>query len=404
LPNADTKANYLVNTANGGTQPERAGAYVVSPGGFRAFIPKPLPPEPALQWEPGLVRLLSEAGTALTALDSATLTLPDPDLFVFMYVTTEAVLSSQIEGTQSSLDDLLRVEADPSDPTLPKDIDEVSNYVAAMNHGLERLRELPVSPRLIREIHERLMRGVRGGHRRPGEFRDSRVHIGPPGAPIHLATFVPPPPERIGDAMDDLGRYIHMDGETSDAPLIRAALAHAQFETIHPFADGNGRVGRLLIALLLCEGGVLHKPVLYLSLFFRAHRQEYYDRLQAVRDHGDWEGWVRFFLRGVKEVAGQALSVSRRIVALRESHWLLMAEEFGALGGKGIRLLEQLYRRPVITVNEAKTLLGISFAHANGLIGRMVEKGLLREFTGRKRHRHFLYAPYVALFSVDSRS
>lgn len=302
------------------------------------------------------------------------------------------------------MDDLLRAEADRSDPTLPRDVDEVSNYVAAMNFGLERLRELPVSPRLIREIHEKLMRGVRGSNRRPGQFRNSQVHIGPPGAPIQLATFVPPPAERIEGAMDDLGHYIHTEGETSDVPLIRAALAHAQFETIHPFTDGNGRVGRLLITFLLCEQGVLRKPVLYLSVFFRAHRQEYYDRLQAVRDGGDWEGWVEFFLCGVKEVAEQALSVSRRIVALRESHWLVMAEEFGALGGKGIRLLEHLYRRPVITVNEAKGLLGISFAHANGLIGRMVEKGMLREFTGRKRHRHFLYAPYlyapyVALFS-----
>jgi len=345
------------------------------------------------------LRLYTEASTAVAALDSAILTLPDPDLFLFMYVTTEAVLSSQIEGTQSSLDDLLRAEADRSDPALPRDIDEVSNYVAAMNYGLERLRELPVSSRLIREIHEKLMRGVRGGNRRPGEFRRPQVHIGPPGAPIELATFVPPPAERVEGAMDDLGRYIHAEGEGSDVPLIRAALAHAQFETIHPFTDGNGRVGRLLITFLLCEQGVLRKPVLYLSVFFRAHRQEYYDRLQAVRDRGDWEGWVEFFLRGVKEVAEQALSVSRRIVALRESHWLVMAEEFGTLGGKGIRLLERLYRRPVITVNEAKDLLGISFAHANGLIGRMVEKGMLREFTGRKRHRHFLYAPYVALFS-----
>lgn len=243
------------------------------------------------------------------------------------------------------------------------------------------------------------MAGVRGGDKRPGEFRQGPVWIGPKNTPIQFATFVPPPWEAVEPAIADLERYVHLGEDEADPPLIRVALAHAQFETIHPFADGNGRVGRLLITFLLCEQGILTKPVLYLSVYLKANRQEYYDRLQAVRDRGDWEGWVAFFLRGVAEVASQAREVARRINLLRESHWKLVAEKFGMQGGKALRVVEHLYARPVVTVNAVKDLLGVSYENANGLIQRMADQGIVREITGQRRNRHFLYAPYIALFS-----
>jgi Fic family protein len=335
----------------------------------------------------------------LAALDSAILTLPNPDLFVFMYVRKEAVLSSQIKGTQSSLDDLIKAEALIPGTEIPNDAGEVANYVRAMNHGLERLSALPVSGRLIREIHEKLMINSRGSNRQPGAFRNTQVWIGPKNTLVHEAIFVPPPWQHVDDAISDLERYVHLSEDDAHPLLIRVALIHAQFETIHPFADGNGRVGRLLITFLLCEQSVLSKPVLYLSAYLKAHRQEYYDRLQAVRDAGDWEGWVAFFLRGVTEVAHQAREVAKRIVALRESHWALIAEQFGAQTAKALRILERLYSRPVISVNEAKELLNVSYVNANDIISKLEAKGILAEYTGNARNRNFMYSSYVALFS-----
>jgi Fic family protein len=366
------------------------------PGGYRAFLPAPLPPAPAVQLDGPLQDLLSRADRALGRLDGSIQTLPNPDLFVLMYVRKEAVLSSQIEGTQSSLQDLLAAEAQVLAPEQPRDVHEVVNYVAAMNHGLARLAELPVSVRLIREIHAKLLGGVRGAHLTPGELRRSQNWIGPAGCTLADASFVPPPPEEVPRALGELERFLHAP---ADLPLlIKIGLAHAQFETIHPFLDGNGRVGRLLITFLLCEGQVLLKPVLYLSHYFKRHRQAYYDRLQAVRDSGDWEAWLAFFLRGVAEVSAQATDTARRILALREAHRALITAQLGRAAGNGHRVLEHLYERPIVSVHEVRALTGTTYPAANQLVGKLVEHGILQEFTGQKRHRRFRYDAYVRLF------
>jgi Fic family protein len=381
-------------------EPVRAGRYVRQPTGYRAFIPAPLPPDPPVRLEGELRVLLSKADRALGRLDGSVVTLPNPDLFVFMYVRKEAVLSSQIEGTQSSLQDLLAAEADLFDSLdVPKDVDEVVNYVQAMNYGLSRLAELPVSVRLIREIHERLMEGVRGGRLTPGELRRTQNWIGPGGSGLADAVFVPPPPELVPDALGDLERFLH---STEDLPLlVKIGLAHAQFETIHPFLDGNGRVGRLLITFLLTESRVLEKPVLYLSHFLKRHRQEYYERLQAVRDGGEWEGWLEFFLRGVAEVSDEAAETARRVLLLRERHRAEITESLGRAAGNGHRVLESLFDRPIISVGEAQKLTGTGFAAANQLVARMTEVGILREVTGNARNRRFRYEPYVRLFTDE---
>ncbi len=377
-------------------QPNRAGTYQRQSTGYRAFVPAPLPPQPPIILAGELQRLLSEADMALGRLDGSIQTLPNPDLFVFMYVRKEAVLSSQIEGTQSSLQDLLAAEAQLFTPEAPKDVDEVVNYVAAMNHGLARLPELPVSVRLIREIHEKLLAGVRGARLAPGELRRTQNWIGPAGSTLNDASFIPPPPDIVPQALGDLEKFLHA---ASDLPLlIKIGLAHAQFETVHPFLDGNGRIGRLLITFLLCERGVLHKPVLYLSHYFKRHRQRYYDLLQAIRDHGAWEDWLQFFLRGVAEVSVQATETSRRILALRENHRTAIADNLGYSAGNGHRVLERLYERPILSVNEVRELTGTTFPAANALVERLVKIGILNEVTGQARNRRFRYDAYVHLF------
>src|SRR5680860_384478 len=330
----------------------RAGHYQRQPAGYRAFIPAPLPPRPPVALDGNLQALLSRADRALGRLDGSIQTLPNPDLFVFMYVRKEAVLSSQIEGTQSSLQDLLAAEAKILAPERPQDVDEVVNYVSAMNHGLARLEKLPVSVRLIREIHEKLLAGVRGSHLTPGELRRSQNWIGPQGCTLAEAIFVPPPPDEVPAALSDLERFIHEDAVLP--LLIKIGLAHAQFETIHPFLDGNGRIGRLLITFLLCERDALLKPVLYLSHYFKRHRSAYYEHLQAVRDNGEWEAWLAFFLRGVAEVSAQATDTARRILALRETHRGLITGHLGRVAGNGHRVLEQLYQRPILSVSEVQ--------------------------------------------------
>jgi len=378
----------------------RSGRYIRQLAGYRAFVPAPLPPNPPVRLDGELRVLLSRADRALGRLDGSVVTLPNPDLLVFMYVRKEAVLSSQIEGTQSSLQDLLAAEADLFGTVdVPRDVDEVVNYVHAMKHGLARLGELPVSVRLIREIHERLMRGARGGRLTPGELRRSQNWIGPGGAGIAEAVFVPPPPEQVPEALGALEKFLHTD---DDLPLlVRIGLAHAQFETIHPFLDGNGRIGRLLITFLLTERGVLERPVLYLSHYLKRHRQEYYDRLQAVRDDGDWEGWLAFFLRGVAEVADEATLTARRVLLLRERNRTEITDRLGRAAANGHRVLESLYDRPIISVGEAQQLTGTGFAAANQLVARMTELGILREITGHARNRRFRYEPYVRLFTDE---
>ncbi|MEE4376811.1 MAG: Fic family protein [Candidatus Competibacteraceae bacterium] len=363
-------------------------------------MPVPLPPEPAIELGGDLQNLLSAADRALGRLDGSITTLPNPDLFVFMYVRKEAVLSSQIEGTQSSLQDVLAAEARIFDRERPSDVREVLNYIDALRHGLERLDALPVSVRLLCEIHERLMRGVRGSHLTPGETRRTQNWIGPAGCTLNSASFVPPPPHEVAQTLADLERFLHYD--QSLPLLVKIGLAHAQFETIHPFLDGNGRIGRLLIALLLSEAEVLQKPVLYLSHYFKRERQSYYDHLQAIREQGDWEAWLRFFLRGVADVSRQATEIARRILQLREQHRTLIADNFGYSAGSGHRVLETMYEHPILSVHSVAEVTGNSYAAANNLVTKLVELGLLREITGQSRNRRFRYEPYIRLFEDDA--
>jgi Fic family protein len=314
-----------------------------------------------------------------------------------MYVRKEAVLSSQIEGTQSSLNDLLAAEASILSPDQPKDVDEVVNYVRAMNYGLQRLHELPLSVRLIREIHEELLKGVRGSLLTPGELRRSQNWIGPGGCNLMDAAFVPPPPEDVPGALSDLERFLHAPSELP--ALLQIGLAHVQFETIHPFLDGNGRVGRLLIAFFLCEREILQKPVLYLSHYFKKHRSAYYEHLQAVRDTGDWERWLLFFLRGVLEVSAQATDTARRVLALREAHRSAVTTHMARAAANGHRVLEHLYIRPIVSVSEIQTMLGTTYPSASNVVSKMVSLGILIEITGNRRNRLFRYEPYIQLFS-----
>lgn len=316
-----------------------------------------------------------------------------------MYVRKEAVLSSQIEGTQSSLQDVLAAEAELLDQVHASDAWEVLNYTKAMNHGLDRLKSLPVSVRLIKEIHEKLMQGARRGKLQPGDLRTSQNWIGPSGSTLANATFVPPPPHLVQGALGDLETFLHQDDGLP--PLVKIGLAHVQFETIHPFLDGNGRVGRLLITFLLTEGEILHKPVLYLSHYFKQHRQEYYELLQAVRDKGAWEEWLAFFLRGVIEVAKEAAETARRLLQMRESHRAIIAKELGRAAGNGHKVLESLYDRPILSVSTVEKMTGTSYAAANNLVAQMVRIGVLGEMTGYARNRRFRYGPYINLFSDD---
>jgi len=390
-----------MNTRDSSDDPKhRAGRYVTQPTGYRAFYPAPLPPVPPVRLAGELHSLLSQADRALGRLDGSIQTLPNPDLFVFMYVRKEAVLSSQIEGTQSSLHDLLAAEAHILSPDRPRDVDEVVNYVAAMNHGLARLDELPVSVRLIKEIHSRLLQGVRGARLTPGELRRSQNWIGPSGCTLNEATFMPPPPHEVPDALGALESFLHSGSELPQ--LIQIGLAHAQFETIHPFLDGNGRVGRLLITFLLCQREILTKPVLYLSHYFKQHRAEYYEHLQTVRDHGDWEAWLAFFLRGVASVSREATETARRILALREDHRAAVTSGLGRAAGNGHRVLEHLYQRPIMSVADVQSLIGGTYTAANNIVSRLVALGILVEATGYKRNRQFRYQAYIDIFGEPS--
>lgn len=373
----------------------RAGSYTKQGDGYSAFIPAPLPPDPPVLMDTELSRLLSEADRSLGRLDGIGSVLPNPNLFVAMYVRQEAVLSSQIEGTQSTLEDVLQFEVDAKGLTLPKDVDKVVNYVRAMNYGLNLLDELPLSLRLIREIHAELLKDSRGANRDPGEFRRSQNWIGPAGADLAAATFVPPPVPNMHEALDKFEKFLHDD---SLPVLIQCGLAHAQFETIHPFLDGNGRVGRLLITFLLCHRKVLHRPLLYLSHYLKANRAEYYDRLMAIRNDGNWEQWLKFFLRGVAEVSDGAIETSRRIFELRDQHRGVINKNLGSSSGSGVRLLDYLYEQPIINVRMVERHLKTSFVTANRLIEQLVKVEVLRETTGGLRNRRYEYGSYLALF------
>lgn len=374
----------------------RAGRHIRQMEGYSAFIPAPLPPAPPIHMNGELTRLLSDADRALGRLDGVATILPSPDLFVAMYVKQEAVFSSQIEGTQSTLEDVLQYEAGSATDRWPKDVEEVVNYVRAMNHGLRELDKLPLSLRLIREIHAELLKGVRGGKRTPGEFRRSQNWIGPVNCTLIEAEFVPPPPHAMLEALHDFEKFLH--DRTSLPVLVHCGLAHAQFETIHPFLDGNGRMGRLLITFLLCERKVLNKPLLYLSYYLKAHRAEYYDRLTAIRNEGAWEGWLKFFLRGVYEVSQASTNTARAILEVREKHRGLIVEKT-ANSTNGLKLLDHLFEMPITTVRTAEEYMGVSYVTASTTIQQMEDLGILKELTGQKRNKVYRYEPYIDLFS-----
>ncbi|NWG47366.1 MAG: Fic family protein [Alphaproteobacteria bacterium] len=379
-------------------QPSRLGARVaISTAGERAeaFVPPPLPPEPPVRMGK-LYRLLEEASRAIGRLDGVTSILPDTPLFLYMYIRKEALLSSQIEGTQSSLSDLLLFETEEAPGVPLDDVQEVSNYVAAMNHGLARIREgFPISLRLMREIHEILLATGRGSAKQPGEFRRSQNWIG--GTRPGNAVFVPPPPEQVPDLMSDLERFIHAD--TPEIPaLIKAGLVHVQFETIHPFLDGNGRLGRLLITFLLCAQGILKEPILYLSLYFKTHRRHYYDLLQQVRERGDWEAWLAFFLEGVAETSVQAADAAREILNLFDADRDRI-EGLGRPAASALRVHQLLQQKPIIAIPDAAQRLGISAPTIAKSVHHLERLGILREITGRQRRRLFAYDGYLQILN-----
>jgi Fic family protein len=375
----------------------RLGRYVETVAGgeiVRAFVPPALPPTPPIDLLP-LLEKLSTAERALGRLDGITVLLPSHELFLYMYVRKEAVLSSQIEGTQSTLTDLLRFETDAEAGQPMDDIREVSNYVDAMMFGLTRLQELPLSLRLIREMHARLLHSGRGETMDPGEFRRSQNWVG--GTRPGNALYVPPPTSELNAVLDSFERFLHE--ETSHLPsLIKAGLLHVQFETIHPFLDGNGRIGRLLITLYLCVQGVLHKPLLYLSLYLKTHRTEYYRLLQDVRERGAWEEWLTFFLEGVAETANQAFDAATRIVDLfkrdRES-----ITEHGERVGSALRVHDFLQRNPLVTANRLVQQTGLTAPTVNAALADLEMLGIVSEITGRRRGRVFGYRAYLGILN-----
>ncbi len=372
----------------------RTGTYLKQPQGYGAFYPAKLPFDPSVQYDEELQFILSMADQAIGRLDSSADMIPSPDLFVGMYVRKEAVLSSQIEGvTQASLSEVLENEARPR-KVMPEDIAEVLNYAHAMSYALDRLETLPLSNRLIREAHERLMAGVRGSEKSPGQFRTSQNWIGPPGSDIATAVFIPPPPDVMSTALGDLERYIH---ESSLTPvLVKAGLLHYQFETIHPFLDGNGRIGRLLVVLYLREKRVLKRPLLYLSEFIKSHKGEYYDRLQAARDSGQIEEWLKFFLTAIWRVSHAAAETARQVLSLRETHRREVIEAHPG-SAYGVQLLDYLFQRPFLTVNDAARHLRVSYPTANGLVKSFTARGILKETTGQGRNRLFIYGAYMEI-------
>jgi Fic family protein len=359
-----------------------------------AFVPASLPPNPPLQIDTDLRDKLDRAHLALGRLDSVTTLLPDTHYFLYMYVRKEAVLSSQIEGTQSSLSDLLLFEADDVEPET--DVVEVANYVAAMDHAMRRVREgFPLSTRLIREIHEVLLRDGRGSEKQPGEFRRSQNWTG--GTRPGNAAFVPPPPEMVGDLMGDLESWID-DRPLKTPTLLKAALSHVQFETIHPFLDGNGRVGRVLITLILCAEGILDEPLLYLSLFLKQHRSRYYELLTTVRSSGNWEAWVDFFAEGITESAGTAVATARRLADLALANRTAIGK-IGRSAGTALRLHQELLHRPVRTATQLSRTTGISLPTTLNALKGLGDLGIVKEITGRRRNRVFSYAPYLEILN-----
>ena len=363
-----------------------------------AFVPHALPPVPSLDWGRELHAQFAAANTALGRLDGIATIFPDTTMFIYSYIRKEAVLSSQIEGTHSSLSDLLLFESVEAPGTPMDDVREVSNYAAALDHGIQRLKDgFPISIRLIKELHEILLSRGRGSQKQPGEFRTSQNWIG--GTRPGNAKFVPPPPDRLADCLGDLEKFLN-DQPEKTLPLLKAALAHVQFETIHPFLDGNGRVGRLLITLLLCADGVLSQPLLYLSLFFKRHRTLYYDHLQGVRRDGDWETWLGFFLEGVVFTANQAFSTANQLLKLFEEDRARI-KTLGRPSGSALELHRFFQSRPVSSIPEAKKHVHLSIPTLHASAKHLVSLGILREISGRGRGQLFAYDRYMEILNQE---
>ena len=365
----------------------RTGRYVETGAGYKAFVPNKLPPNPTIDVDMEMQYLLSEADRNLGRLDGITEILPNPDLFVAMYVQKEALLSSQIEGTQASLVDILDTERKENNEKR-NDIADVVNYVKAMNYGLKKLNDLPLSLRLIREIHSELISGTRGSDRNPGEFRRSQNWIGPMGCTLKDATFIPPTVDNMMKSLSELELFIH--NESFMPSLIKIALIHAQFETIHPFLDGNGRMGRLLITFWLCQQHILSRPLLYLSYYFKKNRTEYYDRLMDVRLKGAWEEWIKFFLRGVAEVSNEATQSAKEIISLKNDLSLIISNEINS--NNCLKLLDILFEKPIITRSDITNYLDVSFPTAKELIGKFCEYSILSDITPTKqRNKKYVF-------------
>ena len=362
----------------------------------RAFVPASLPPRPALVLDASLQQVFEAAALALGRLDSVTTLLPDKTLFLYTYVRKEAVLSSQIEGTQSSLSDLLLFELDEVPGVPLDDVREVANYVAAFEYGLRRLNEgFPLSNRLIREIHGVLLSRGRGSSKDPGEFRRSQNWVG--GTRPGNAVFVPPPHTAVPDCMTAFERFLHADNDGLPI-LLRTALAHVQFETIHPFLDGNGRVGRLLVTLLLCHAGALREPLLYLSLYLKEHRDDYYKLLNHVRQTGDWETWLSFFLEGVRLTAKNAVSTAQRLSQMFQDDRSRI-EMAGRRAGSVLRIYETIKTQPILSLSEARRHSKLSFPTASSAMEVLIEQKIAREITGKRRDRLFVYDRYLSILN-----
>ena len=378
--------------------PERVGEYIkcsVTGESYNFYAPKPLPPIPPVEMEK-LYPLLDQANVALGRLDGLSIILPDPSLFLYMYIRKEAVLSSQIEGAQSSLSDLLLYENNEVVGVPNQDVVEVSNYVAAMEHGLKRIRGgFPLSLRLICEMHAVLLSKGRGSSKQPGEFRRSQNWIG--GTRPGNAKFVPAPPEMIMDLLGSMEKFLH-DEDVTLPTLIKAALAHHQFETIHPFLDGNGRLGRLLITFILCVEGIMREPMLYLSLYFKTHRQAYYDHLQLVRETGDWEEWIQFFLKGVIETANQAIETAQKILKLFTEDRKNI-EAIGKSLASTLIVHSYLQRHPITDARKAVELCKITLPTVNKSLHHLVDFGIVKEITGKARNKVYVYQKYLDILN-----
>jgi len=371
------------------------GKTIRSPGGYQAFVPDPLPPE--IKWTPNLVRALSDADRLVGRLAGEGGRLPNPHLLMRPFVRREAVLSSRIEGTQATLGELLAAEAGAVVERSPEDLREVGNYVVALEHGLGRLNKLPLSLRLVRELHEKLLERVRGGHATPGEFRRSQNWIGPPGCTLETATYIPPPPTEMVTCLGEWEKFLH---DTQLPPLLQIALVHYQFEAIHPFLDGNGRVGRLLITLFLVERSILPTPLLYLSAFFEATRQDYYQRLLAISKGGDWEAWLLYFLNGMARQSEDALSRVERINALLGKWRLSVA---GTSSKHGLLLLDMLTANPFLTIKKAAKKLEVAFTTAQRAVEKLEMLGILSRVSEAKRDRVYCAKPLLEILEEPAR-